>query len=323
LIKIYERSDEPTEMTGKPFTEYAREWLSFMLLTGFISPLQRIANRRRSSYDSWDLFYKYLPGFEFLCPRDSALMSMETFISWGYYPTDNVEKFTDFVSKLPLSEQKFPYCAYQYYRLLEKGRPENKSILEVGCGKGAGCRYVVDPFFSPKKYVGLDLSFRQIKLCKAHNLDKRYHFLEGTALSLPFASNSFDIVLNVESSHCYPSFKGFLREVERVLRPGGMFLFNDLRVWQGNDIGKSLEKQLNSTDMEVVTFTEITDNIFAARKMISKHITNMDNLIFKYNQEFANSSCLEGSVAYEWLKNGKMKYFEAILEKKMLPGGEL
>ncbi len=281
--------------------------------------MQRIANRRRSVYEGWDIFYKYLPYFEFLFPRDSVLRAVESFLSWGYYPVHNKINFTDFVSKLPLFAQKNPYCAYQYYRLLEKGNPDNKSILEVGCGRGAGCRYVVAPFFSPKRYVGLDLSSRFIKTCRAHTLDRRYQFIEGSALNLPFAPNSFDIVLNVESSHCYHSFKGFLREVERVLRPGGLFLFNDLRWWLGNDIERTLEKHLHSTDMEVVAFTEITDNIFAARKLISKQISHMDKLIFKYNREFADSRCLEGSTTFEMLQNGKTKYFEAILEKKKVP----
>jgi SAM-dependent methyltransferase len=36
-------------------------------------------------------------------------------------------------------------------------------------------------------------------------------------------------VINIESSHCYPSLPRFLAEVARVLRPGGHFLYADLR----------------------------------------------------------------------------------------------
>lgn len=308
--------------TGKPGADLIKGWLCFIFLTGLLTPLQRIVNRRRSSYNSLDLFYSLLPGFQFLCPRDSVLRYLDSFLNWGFCPADHQNNFTDFVSKLPLAVQKFPFSAYHYYRLLEKGRPDNKSILEVGCGKGGGCRYVVAHFFSPKKYVGLDLCSSLINTCKAHNLDKRFQFIEGSALNLPFDANSFDLVLNVESSHCYPSFKTFLKEVERVLRPGGQLIFCDLRWWMGNDIRKNIERQLHSTDMEVVAFEEITNNIIMARKLVSKHITRMDKLIFRYNREFADSCCLEGSTAFEMLQNGKILYFEAILEKKMFPGGE-
>jgi SAM-dependent methyltransferase len=54
-------------------------------------------------------------------------------------------------------------------------------------------------------------------------------FVHGNAEDLPFAVETFDAVVNVESSHCYPHFSRFLAEVARVLRPGGHFLYTDLR----------------------------------------------------------------------------------------------
>jgi ubiquinone/menaquinone biosynthesis C-methylase UbiE len=57
----------------------------------------------------------------------------------------------------------------------------------------------------------------------------------GDAQRLPFADASFDVVLNVEASHCYPDFPGFLDEVARVLKPGGRFGHADLRYRSGVD----------------------------------------------------------------------------------------
>ena len=54
-------------------------------------------------------------------------------------------------------------------------------------------------------------------------------FEVGDAERMPFPDASFDAVVNVESSHCYPSMPAFLSEVRRVLRPGGHFLYADLR----------------------------------------------------------------------------------------------
>jgi len=50
-------------------------------------------------------------------------------------------------------------------------------------------------------------------------------FVVGDALALPFPKSSFDVVVNIESAHCYGDTAGFLREVSRVLRPGGSFCF--------------------------------------------------------------------------------------------------
>ena len=53
--------------------------------------------------------------------------------------------------------------------------------------------------------------------------------MQGDAENLPFVDQSFDAVINIEASHCYPGFPRFLAEVARVLRPGGHFLYADLR----------------------------------------------------------------------------------------------
>lgn len=47
---------------------------------------------------------------------------------------------------------------------------------------------------------------------------------------MPFDDQQFDVVMNVESSHCYPSLDLFFREVRRVLRPGGYFLYTDIMI---------------------------------------------------------------------------------------------
>merc|ERR1719335_1617700 len=48
-------------------------------------------------------------------------------------------------------------------------------------------------------------------------------------MDLPFADGSMDVVLCIESSHCFADFERFLAEVRRVLRPGGRFSLADLR----------------------------------------------------------------------------------------------
>lgn len=46
---------------------------------------------------------------------------------------------------------------------------------------------------------------------------------------MPFSENTIDIILNVESSHLYNDINRFLKEVMRVLKPGGYLCWADLR----------------------------------------------------------------------------------------------
>ena len=75
--------------------------------------------------------------------------------------------------------------------------------------------------------VGLDFSKSNIRFCERVHKENRVTFVLGDAQDMPFRSGSFDVVSNIESSHCYPSLPRFYSEVRRILRPGGAFFHAD------------------------------------------------------------------------------------------------
>ena len=103
----------------------------------------------------------------------------------------------------------------------------DRAVLDVGCGRG-GTISVLDTFFQPSALVGIDLSSRAIAFCHRNHLTRRTFYLEGDAEHIPFTAATFDVVTNVESSHNYPDIGSFYREVHRVLKPDGYFLYTDL-----------------------------------------------------------------------------------------------
>jgi SAM-dependent methyltransferase len=100
-------------------------------------------------------------------------------------------------------------------------------LLDVGCGRGGTIR-VVQRFFEPTITLGIDLSDEAVAYCVHTRSNPTTFFQQADAESLPFASGSADVVTNVESSHAYPDVERFYREVDRVLIPGGRFLYTDL-----------------------------------------------------------------------------------------------
>jgi phthiocerol/phenolphthiocerol synthesis type-I polyketide synthase E len=101
-----------------------------------------------------------------------------------------------------------------------------RDILDVGCGRG-GTMDVINQRANPRRVVGVDLSTRAIRFCRSRRL-RKVSVLEADAEQLPFRQGEFDVVTNIESSHCYADLGAFYREVRRVLRTGGMFLYADL-----------------------------------------------------------------------------------------------
>jgi SAM-dependent methyltransferase len=135
---------------------------------------------------------------------------------------------------LPLAEPDEPnrFHIQLYHRIASQADLRDKRVLEVGCGHGGGASYLMRTL-RPASYTGLDLNPDGIAFCrKRHNLPG-VDFVRGDAEKLPFPDQSFDAVINVESSAAYPHFSRFLAEVARVLRPGGHFLYADLRPRNG------------------------------------------------------------------------------------------
>jgi ubiquinone/menaquinone biosynthesis C-methylase UbiE len=145
------------------------------------------------------------------------------FINWSY------DDDPPMVLPLAAGDEPNRYPIQLYHATAtQAGGLAGKRVLEVGCGRGGGASYLTRTL-KPASYVGLDLNMSGIEFCRRRHRLADLEFVQGDAEDLPFPDESFDALVNVESSHCYPHFDRFLNEVGRVLRPGGVFLYADLR----------------------------------------------------------------------------------------------
>jgi ubiquinone/menaquinone biosynthesis C-methylase UbiE len=100
-------------------------------------------------------------------------------------------------------------------------------VLDLGCGAGHVTFYV-----GPQvgEVVAYDLSPEMLDVV-AHSASERglrnVTTQHGVAESLPFADGSFDYVFSRFSAHHWRDFDAALREVTRVLKPGGTAVFVD------------------------------------------------------------------------------------------------
>ena len=87
--------------------------------------------------------------------------------------------------------------------------------------------------------VGVDLSLKDLKITRERfehfaepdNDAKSFGLSSASALNLPFADNTFDKVICSEVLEHIPDYRGALREIERVLKPGGLFCASVPRRW--------------------------------------------------------------------------------------------
>lgn len=135
-----------------------------------------------------------------------------------------------------------------------------KEVLEVGSGRGGGAAYL-SKLLEPRSYLGIDLSSKAIRFCQEHHSCKGLTFGEGNAENLTISDQSIDVVINLESSHCYPKMPRFLGEVHRVLRPQGYLLLADLRRKDGV---AQLQRHLTESGLVEISRENITANVLAA-----------------------------------------------------------
>lgn len=99
-------------------------------------------------------------------------------------------------------------------------------ILDVATGTGRVPWFLLeDPLFNGR-VVGLDASGKMLRLAaeKLKPYGRRAAFVRQTAGRLPFANNTFHAVTCLESLEFFPSDVTALREMARVLQPGGVLL---------------------------------------------------------------------------------------------------
>lgn len=153
--------------------------------------------------------------------RLSAGAEWWTFMNYGY----------DDGTPLTLEPQDEPqrYCVQLYHRVASAVPLAGKDVLEVSSGRGGGAAYLRRRL-APRSVTGVDVAARAVAFCRRVHRIPGLRFLHGAAEELPLFDASVDVVVNVEASFCYANFERFLAEVRRVLRPGGHFLFADLRL---------------------------------------------------------------------------------------------
>ena len=231
-----------------------------------------------------------------------------TFMNYGYkYKNQKTLNLTSEDESNRMFIQLYDYVASQIP--MKDGK-----ILEVGSGRGGGSSFV-SRYHHPKSITGVDYSKSAIKLSnELHGNVDNLFFKLGDAEDLPFKDNTFDAVINVESSHCYGNMERFLNEVSRVLKPGGYFSWVDLRA---KDMVEETEFAFEKSNLTCIYNKTITPEVIDAlddihdvkMKMINNHVPKFLRSAFT---DFAGA---KNSKIYNSFKSGNAVYLSKVLKK--------
>ena len=231
-----------------------------------------------------------------------------SFMNFGYAPSGDEPLLT-----LNQEDEINRYSIQLYHYLASKVSLAGQQVLEVGSGRGGGAAFI-KKYHQPQIVTGLDIAANAVSLANDYFAAEGIRFIQGSAEHLPFADDSFEAVINVESSHTYGSVPQFLSEVKRVLRPGGYLLCTDIRTSKD---AHAFKQTMHSCGLELIAEEDISDNVRRAIELeepikqvrIQEHVPSFMRDIFR---QFAG---VKGSKAHVSLKDGTLVYYRFVLRK--------
>lgn len=261
--------------------------------------LSRLLSSSRFKEKLWTRWYRYVEQVI----DDKPIW----FMNYGYVPANGT-------TPALRGEDEPNRASIQLYEVVTRSVDlTGRTALEVSCGRGGGGRYF-SAYRDPRLVIGLDRTEHAVAFCERQHGKSGLRFLCGDAQGLPFADLSFDAVVNVEASHCYPDFARFLAEVRRVLRPGGAFLFADMRK---REAVEAWRRELQESGFEMLEEEEITEHVVRALETTNDRVSALirESAPRLTRRFLAHFAATKGTAVYDQLKSGDVRYVRFVFRK--------
>ena len=152
------------------------------------------------------------------------LLLLVLFIAWVFR---QVRKPSGFLGKRILRGMSLGHAKMTDWGLQRVEVPKNGVLLDIGCGGGRTVQRLAA--LAPEgRVVGLDYSATSVAVSRDTNAEGiaagRVQIELGSVAALPFPESTFDVVTAVETHYYWPDLPANVREILRVLKPGGTFV---------------------------------------------------------------------------------------------------
>ena len=162
---------------------------------------------------------------------------------------------------------------------------KGKKVLDIACGEGYGVNLLAQ---YASHVTGIDIDNSTIQKAKKKYQKENIIFLTGSALQLPSENHSFDVITCFETLEHLTEHDRLLKELKRVLAPGGILLI-------------STPDKLNYSD------NPHYKNPFHQKELYEQEFKELLRNFFSYSFFFKQSFC-SGSVIWDE-KNTSLEEF--------------
>lgn len=114
-----------------------------------------------------------------------------------------------------------------WFRRLAGGDLSGQQVLEVGCGRGVGAEVILDRL-GAADVTAFDLDESMVELARRRLHGRPVDLSVGDVCEIAQPTGSTDTVVNFGIIHHVPNWQQAVAEIARVLRPGGLLLFEEV-----------------------------------------------------------------------------------------------
>jgi ubiquinone/menaquinone biosynthesis C-methylase UbiE len=114
-----------------------------------------------------------------------------------------------------------------WFKRLAGGDLSGQHVLEVGCGQGVGAEVILDRL-GAANVTAFDLDESMVDLAQRRLHDRPVSLSVGDVCDIELPSAAVDTVVDFGIIHHVPNWQESLGEIARVLRPGGLLLFEEI-----------------------------------------------------------------------------------------------
>lgn len=205
------------------------------------------------------------------------------FLNHGYSPS--YPEFEDVPFKYQLS---------LYKKALDGLSLDNKTILEVGCGRGGGSKWISDTY--NVNMYGCDITPVHIAVCKK-NEKENLKYTVANADELPYQAESMDVIFSIEASQAFQNLNKFFERAASIIKNNGTIVILDMYPISNVDRNKMMSdidtyKNIASLwfkDINVEIITEnVKDALFQDVELMKEYIS--DNRVSFFASENSKDS---------------------------------
>jgi ubiquinone/menaquinone biosynthesis C-methylase UbiE len=242
----------------------------------------------------------------------------QTFDDWSSWYDDRFGGWMKYITNLVLNEFKIP---------------ENPTCLDVACGTGISTFELMNHCRQRGRFIGIDISNNMIENANKITSEKGFsnvEFMYGDAENIEFPDDYFDLVLCNSSLHFFPDKLKALKEMRRVLKPGGQWAFTYAGKPSWQEIFKvahmvksrhpelaSLKKAIHDTEDWAL---ELEDSI----DLLEKAELKISNVYERRGIDYTNPNTIvsESNSAWNYWRQGTPEQMVDTIKNELLNGAK-